>query len=289
MTNTLSTHTEAVAQPDRKTRVPYPVRILLVCLLMFLNVFSVLLFYPVTLIPGFTEQSDTALEWWGQLMRLIPAGASIGLVWLMMRFVDRRPLRETGLRFTRWSVPLWLLGIAGGIVAVLPASVWLTSAGLLRPETDYYAGSTPFMTLVGVVVLGLFMQGFPEELLWRGYALQTMRGRSVLAVLVSALVFGAMHWFSGAGQTNAAEHLIYCFAASGLGILAGALAVATRSVWSAVGVHFGLHLAYYFNSLLDAGTGPLLWAAEGVVFWALAAIVYLTGKRAFAPPITLER
>ena len=86
---------------------------------------------------------------------------------------------------------------------------------------------------------------------------------------------------------NVAEHFVYASSAMAFGLLAGALAIVTRSLWPAVGVHFGVHLAYYVASLFDIGTGPWLWASEALLFGLMAAIVVLVFRRSFSTPIDL--
>lgn len=40
------------------------------------------------------------------------------------------------------------------------------------------------------------LQGFPEELVWRGYALQLLDRRPLVSVVVTSVIFGAMHLVS---------------------------------------------------------------------------------------------
>lgn len=273
-----------------RPRVPYPVRLVLMVLAMLIaSIGSLYIFIPLAFIPGIPELSEPVQRVITLLMRSAPSGGAILVVWLLMRFIDRRPLRETGLRFTRFSVPLFLLGIAGSALAVLPAGLILQNAGILRPDPTAVDWGTPFWTAAMALTMGLFMQGFPEELIYRGYGLQTMRERPVLAWLVSGLIFGAMHIVSLGGQENLTEKLIYLLGPTTFGLLAGALAIAGRSVWAAVGVHFGSHLATFIGNQLGMGTGPALWVAESTVYLVLIAIVFVTFRQRFREPISLER
>ncbi len=276
---------------QERVRVPYPVRVLLVVVAMLVNIIVTPMVLGIPLQLAFNASGKTWPEWilvaTGLIMRATPTLGAIGLVWLLMKYIDHRPVREAGLVVSRRSLPLALVGIACSLVAIVPAGLALTNAGLLRPETGYVDGGSPLGTFLTVVVLGLLTQGFPEELLWRGYALQTMRHRPRTALVVSGVVFGAMHFISQAGQQNVAEHFVYASSAMAFGLLAGALAIVTRSLWPAVGVHFGVHLAYYVASLFDIGTGPWLWASEALLFGLMAAIVVLVFRRSFSTPIDL--
>ncbi len=294
MTDTLpQTHaaapeTEPTPTPRSPIRVPYPVRIVLIIAATLFNliVAPMILLIPLQLLydPSWPENLAVALT---LLTRIIPTLSSLGIVWLYMRHIDRRPFREAGFVFTAKSLPYFVVGIVGSLLAVLPAGMLLDGAGLLRPETDYVESISPLWTFLTAMVLGLLTQGFPEEFVWRGYGLQTMRYRPLVSVLVSGICFGSIHFFSQGGQQNVGEKLIYLTAALGFGLLAGMLSVALKSLWPAVGVHFGSHLAYYIASLFDMGTGPLLWILETTVYLVLCVLVYVKFREQFDQPIEL--
>ncbi len=274
-------------------RMSYPFRVVLVVVAMLANVMVTPMILGIPIQLAYNASGESWPQWLllatTLIMRATPALGAVFLVWLMMKYIDRRPLREAGVVVSMRSLPLALGGIVCSILAILPAGLILTRAGLLRPETDYVDAGSPLATFLMVVVLGLLTQGFPEELLWRGYALQTMRDRPVTALIVSGVAFGALHLISQAGQQSVAERLIYAGSALSFGLLAGALAIASRSLWPAVGVHFGVHLAYYLASFSDMGTGPWLWVSETVMFLLMTAVVVLRFHRSFTTPIRLEQ
>lgn len=288
---TAAAASQAQASTPSRPRLPYPVRVALIGVAMLANIAltPMILGLPLNYLYNRYEMPlDLALAL-TQVMKMTPALGAIFLVWVYMRFIDRRPLREAGLVFTRTSAPLWLLGTVAAVVAVLPVGLLLQNAGLLHPDPSAIESVSPLWTFITAMVLGLFAQGFPEELLWRGYGLATMRLRPLTAVIVSALAFGSMHLLSIGGQQNVAEQVIYLIGPISFGLLAGVMAVSFRSIWPAVGVHFGHHLAYYLGSLFGMGTGPWLWVSAGSVFLILSAVCYVVFRPQFQTPITLDR
>lgn len=281
---------DATPAPTRP-RLPYPVRIVLIGVAMLANILlaPLVLGLPLQWLINSVEMPQDLILTLSLVTRLMPVAGSIVIVWAFMKFIDRRPFREAGLVFSKFSLPWLLVGAVVGLIAIVPAGWLLQNAGMLRPDDSAISSVSPLWTFLTAMVLGLFTQGFPEEFLWRGYGLQTMRYRPMVAVLVSGLAFGAMHLVSEGGQQGFGEKLLYLAGPTAFAIAAGMLAVVARSIWPAVGVHFGNHLAFYLGSLFGMGTGPALWLAEGAVFLAVAAIIYFTNRQAFATPIALER
>lgn len=180
------------------------------------------------------------------------------IVALLARFVDRRPLRVTGLVFDARSLPALLLGTAISLVVVVPASVLFTRLQLLAPSPGF--GSQPlWVVVVGTLVLGFGMQGMPEEFIWRGWLTQSLGGRPWRQAGISAVAFGLIHIASNGGHAVWWQGAIYMVAAGAFGFAAAALYFATGSLWAAVGIHGGLHLGNTFAALLGGGEG---WPLE---------------------------
>lgn len=263
-------------RPDRPPRrLPTAARIALAVLAMIAAAFAPA---PLMLIPGVREVEDPR---WGALVLmtacLVPTLVAIGLVALLMRHVDRRPLAETGLVWNRRSLPMLLLGTGVAVAVVVAVSLALDAAGLVRDQP------LPRDVWWLVVPVGLFqgflLQGFPEELVWRGYVLQTLRTRPEVSVVISAAVFGVMHLISQGGQENALERVLYLAVPFGFAMLAGALVLRTGSLWSAVGVHGGVHLGSLVATYLGIGEGPAYWIVTGALFTALGVLVLRRPRR----------
>lgn len=141
--------------------------------------------------------------------------------------------------------------------------------------------------IVIALSMAFFLQGIPEEWFFRGWILRVLGDRPVRAIWTSALVFGAIHVISEGGQQNVVEHVVYVAMATGFGLSAGALAVALRSVWAAIGIHAGVHVANIIALVLGVGQGPWLWGAIAVGH--LAVGLYVLRTRALPAPVVLDR
>ena len=125
---------------------------------------------------------------------------------LLVRLVDRRPLATLGLRPGARAAGALLLGVLVSVLAMAAAAAVGGLTGIARtfPEGDLEqaAGAgVPLAVILSIVLLRAFvLQGIGEELLFRGYLLQTLSHRPVTAVLVSAVAFAIPHLASGAGS-----------------------------------------------------------------------------------------
>lgn len=205
--------------------------------------------------------------------------ASLGLIYLVRRFLYRRPWRGVGLERSWRAVPHLLAGLLAGAVAVAFSSVVSVALGVatwvpwdvLRPELSY---------LPLAIALALLGQAFPEELLWRGHLFDTLSDRlSPKAVLlVTSVVFGALHIISQSSADTLAERLLYVVQAIALGFACGAARARTGTVWMAVGVHVGLHTG---NMLLP--TQDIHYGVQLVILictFAVTGLLLLRVRRA---------
>lgn len=195
---------------------------------------------------------------------------------LLLRVQGLR-LRDAGLRWTRRSPWSLLAGIGIGAVVVLGVGLPLTWAGVLRPSEDF---GLPWW---GLVIAGfaqaLLLQGFPEELLFRGYQMTALRLRPTAALFISAGIFGAIHLASSGGQQNLLERLLYLAMPFGFAVAGGALMILLDSLWAAVGVHSGLHLGSLLGLFVGLGYGPALWVGCGLVWTVLGVVLLVVAKR----------
>lgn len=209
-------------------------------------------------------------------------------VWLLTTRVDRRPFREVGLVVTSASLPALALGLLLSGAVVVLVNCPLAAAGLSR-DIETTSWSQLAAALPSVLAAAFLLQGFPEELFFRGYVLSMFAARPVTAIAVSALVFGSLHLISGAGQQNVLERLIYLGPAAAFGLLAGSLVLLTRSLWSAVGVHAGFHVGSAVASVFGSGDGPANWIAQTVVYAAVAAVVLALARARLREPLVIDR
>lgn len=199
--------------------------------------------------------------------------------WTLLRWVDRRPLSALGLRFGRRAVLGLIAGYGIAQAAALLAG-WATQAlGIARTmevaAPDAQASSVPVIAMLVLLFLRAFvLQGIGEEVLFRGYLLQSLRRWPVLGVVIAAVAFTIPHLASGGGQQSMLEHLLYLAMPFGFAISAGFLAIALRSVWAAVGIHGGFHLATFGVAVVGvAAEGPAVWIAIGLLHVAAGIVI----------------
>ena len=240
-----------------------------------------LLMLPVIALPGAKHWfNDPSNLWWATAFMVLLAGmptvtALLGVRWLTHR-CEGRSLRDAGLVWTRRSLELGLLGVLVSAIVVAPTALLL--AGTARPfEPD----SRPLAVAVVIGLANAFLlQGFPEELVMRGYLMQVLRDRPVTALLTSTGLFGVLHLVSNGGQQNVWERVLYLATPTGFAFCAGALVLACRSLWPAVGIHAGFHVTNL--ALLVAGRpseSPTIWVVTGLVYVAFGLVALLIWRR----------
>ncbi|WP_140162901.1 CPBP family intramembrane glutamic endopeptidase [Agreia sp. VKM Ac-1783] len=257
-------------------------------ILMIANLVAGLLPAAILLIPGTTEIVEGSSPWVFALafvLQAIVLCLVVLCVWLWMRWVERAPIRAAGWRWGRRSI-LWLLlgvviaaGSAFAVVALLPAT------GPVLDDSQLPGGqeATPLMIVLLIAYylgLAFLQQGIPEELLFRGMLLWSLRERPVLAVVVTTLAFTVIHLVSSGGQQSAAEHVLYLALPFGFALLAVGLLLCTGSLWAAVGVHGGFHVGNYLAVAFLHQVEPVAsWLVIGGVQAALGLVLVVTALR----------
>ena len=109
----------------------------------------------------------------------------------------------------------------------------------------------PAITFSDVLLFGIMALwiGISEETMCRGLIMMPMRNNPVIAILVSSVIFGALH------LTNALYYPITFVAmqslwATLLGVIFAILVLVSRSIWPAI----AMHAIIDFTAFLGAGT-----------------------------------
>lgn len=272
--------TLATSPGDRPSpRLPAWTRVLLATALFLpVALIGVLLY----LIPGFLDLMSgdgvTVVLAYAMTAGVILAGYLL-VSWALTRFVDRRPARALGWRLDGRA----LLALVAGYVIAQAVSLLGTGTalvtGLVEPMTglpdlpQLTAGA--IMTALAITLLRSFvLQGIGEEVLFRGYVLQSLSRRPILAVAITAAAFTLPHLASSGGQQNLLERVLFLAVPFGFSFSAGFLAIAMRSVWAAVGIHGGFHLATAVTTLLLPPTdGPVLWVLLGAMHVVVGVVI----------------
>lgn len=291
-TSTTSTTADSLQAPTRFPRWPLWLRILIAPVIMFLGALSPLLLQsPLLLFPNAQEwlndPDNTAKTWPLTLTLGAPTLAALFLVWLLMTRLEGRRLRDAGVVWTRASFGLLGLGLAVSFAVTLGTALPLQ--GDARAVEDL--GTPLWFGILLAVVRAVLMQGFPEELIMRGWLMQVLRHRPLVAVAVSTVVFGALHFFSSGGQESTAERLVYLLNPTAFGFCAAAFVLLTRSLWPAVGIHVGLHLANLTAALMGYSTeSPTIWAVSALGYTLIGIVVLVAWqRRGGSAEVVLER
>ena len=256
-------------------------RILIATVIMLIAAFSPLLFQaPLMFFPDAVAWLNDPANAIGSLPMSVtlaaPTFAALFLVWLCMTRLEGRRLRDAGVVWTRSSLGLLGLGLAIAFAVTLGTAVPLQSTG--REVADL--GTPLWLGVLLAVVRGMFMQGFPEELIMRGWLMQVLRNRPLVAVAVSTVAFGSLHFFSSGGQQSTLERLIYLLNPTAFGFCAAALVLLTRSLWPAVGIHAGMHLATLVGTLMGLSVdSPTIWAVSALGYTVVGVVVLVLWRR----------
>ena len=235
------------------------------------------------LIPGAEALLGGSSPWGFVAVTLINAavlGVVVLALWAWMHWVERRRLADAGWRWDRRSAPSLLLGIlvAGGtllaVTAILPA------VGPVADQSELLARAPFALILVWYLSQAFLLQAIPEELIFRGWLLSTLRARPVIAVAVTTAWFTLIHLVSDGGQQSPLEHVVYLVWPLGFGLLAVGLLLWTGSLWAAIGVHGGFHVGNVIATLaLPEVDGPISWVAIGGVHAVLGLALTVTALR----------
>jgi len=158
-------------------------------------------------------------------------------VFLAVRFLDKRSIESLGLKLNIQTIFDVLTGIGiaflqmGFIYVVMLSLGWLTFEGF---AWEFDPISLVIISIFLFFVIFIFV-GWNEELLSRGYHLQTIAGGLNLfwGVLLSSAMFGLLHlrnphatWISGTGIFFAGIYLAYGY-------------IRTKQLWLSIGLHIG--------------------------------------------------
>lgn len=193
---------------------------------------------------------------------------SLLLAWPIGRWIDGRGFASFGLVGERW------LGILGG--ALMLAFIAKLAAETLAMTVGAESWSPALAIPASAVALAAVTTFFPsviEDILTRGFLLRfAPRPLGFLAYAVAtALLYTANHiWRLDWGISEQVR--LFC-----LGLAYGAAAWRLRSLWGAVGLHWGWNLAGTLASqawpgpTLDATSGRLISAAVHLAIFAILA------------------
>ncbi len=156
--------------------------------------------------------------------------------WLFVRFVEGRRFGALGISFQPgWRLSFWKgAGIAALLLAVaFMVSIWsgeIEIVGFTRPAPE--GQTVPIYMILSLI--GFFVVGIYEELMFRGYVLQRLDEKTgrIAAIIVSSFLFAVLHFANpGAGFMSLFNTWV-------IGVLLCALYYRSKSLWTPIGFHF---------------------------------------------------
>ena len=188
---------------------------------------------------------------------------------LARRFLDHRSFVSLGFKLDRRVIPDLLAGFL--ITMVIMCTIYLVLEWFGWSHFDGFAWRfDPLTVVLGQLAFYLLIYmivGFQEELLSRGYHLQTLASgiNSFWGVMISSAVFGILHlsnpnatWVSAAGIFFAGLFLALAY-------------LRTGQLWLSIGLHFGWNFfegvvfgfpvsgLYSYHLLRISVSGPVIW------------------------------
>jgi membrane protease YdiL (CAAX protease family) len=170
--------------------------------------------------------------------------AALAAGWLMLAWMDRRPLGALGYAADP-AAPLDTgLGFLLGAAAIALAVAVLTVAGTVRWVADS-GSATEYVAALARALLLFAVAAAAEEVLFRGYAFQALvQGIGAWpAVLASSALFALAHWNNPSIDAVALANIFLA------GVMLGWAYLRTRSLWFCTGVHLGWN--WTMSALLD--------------------------------------
>lgn len=164
---------------------------------------------------------------------VIQAVLVIGLTIFFRRIIDRRPFRELGFEMSSGWATEALMGLLLGFGAMLLIFAFEWILGLAHVRVTSTPVADMAVRLSGAVAMYLAV-GVTEELMFRGYLLQTLREWPgvIAAVLVTSCVFGLLHACNPNVSPVALAYLVLA------GLVFAYAYLVTGQLWWPIAMHF---------------------------------------------------
>ena len=160
------------------------------------------------------------------------------LTWLLVTRLDGGSLSDLRLRVDRRALA-WMLAMV--VVAAAIAAVVGVVVDLLGVEPAASGLTDISLPAIGILLLSrvnsaFLVQGFPEELVWRGWLFRSLGGTR-RAGAISVIGFTLLHIISNGGQENWVERVLYLATPFGFAVAAVVVAASLIAVTAGIGVN----------------------------------------------------
>ena len=161
-------------------------------------------------------------------------------LWIATRFIDRKPLMSIGLSWENKAKEM-LIGLGFAFAFIAGLFLVLMAVGAIK--FTGYEGLKPGVFIVSMM---LFLAAFDEEIIFRGYILNSMMDSSKnrwIALGGSSLLFALMH----AANPGVWSNWVPMTELSAAGFILGISYTFTKNLWFPTFFHFGWN---FFQGLL---------------------------------------
>ena len=286
----------------RGKRLPHLVVAVIVLLIALVVIFASTELLVVGLFGGGTEVEQAYYD--GAWFLVLPFSLLLVLLWVWVRVYEKRPLSTVGLP-SKGALKRFGVGMLAGFGMIVIVVGIMATLGLVSVDAE--GGRVTGMSALGSVALFLFaymIQSGTEEILFRGWILQTatVRHSLVVGLVANILLFALFHF----PKNPVAGVMLVLF-----GVFTSLYAIREGSVWGVCGWHaawnwsqsklFGLPLSGHevpsgtIVNLKTQGAGWLTGGDFGPEGSVIAIVVVLAGcvwlwrgvkpGYSFAPPV----
>ena len=185
-------------------------------------------------------------------------------VWIAMKFIHDVPMKELFGSFGKLDLQLLLKGFLVMLVLGISIETILqfipVVSGFIYYEPNKVLILSDWVKWFLPVMLFIFVQSAAEELVFRGYLLQTIWSKSASylhAVICPSLIFGLLHFDP---QSYGANAWLYCFNTFVVGCLLCLVTLHTGNIALAFGLHWGGNtVSLLFFGIYGNLDGMALW------------------------------
>ena len=202
---------------------------------------------------------------------------------LMLCYVLRRTL-DRGRRVSlclrlKCRALLWVVGMVVTAIAVEFAVAGVVHILGLASGNEGMPNRPWWFIAAAIFSQAFFLQGIPEEIIWRGWLFSSL-GETRFAAVSSVLGFTVLHLLSQGGQQNLFEHLTYLALPCGFAVTALIVRLVSGSTWAAIGVHGGFHMVNYFvSSSMHLPGDSVTWVLQGLLLAVVGLLILVFHRR----------
>ena len=168
-------------------------------------------------------------------LTLIGFAASFITLYFCIRFIHKQKFISV---VTSRSKINWMRILKGAVVWIAILGTYTIISFLVTPESYKFTFNPSMFGILLIVSLITFpLQASFEEVFFRGYLMQgfgLITKKPIIPILITAIIFGALHVFNGQGMTISALPAIE---AGIIGIMLGIITLGESSIETAIGIH----------------------------------------------------